>query len=91
MKYALLLVAATALQAQISSLTTNADGSELQFVSNYGTPADPARVFRLYSYSPGAPTALFRAADPYTAVQPLAPLLSADALPSRRRPGHSRA
>ena len=78
MKYALVFFLATALQAQISSLATNADGSELQFLSNYGTPADPARVFRLYSYAPGTPTSLFRAADPYTALQPLAPLLSAD-------------
>ncbi len=78
MKYALVFFIATALQAQISNLATNADGSELQFFSNYGTPADPARLSRLYAYTPQAPLELFRAADPYLALQPQSPLLSAD-------------
>ena len=78
MRYAFALLIASALPAQIRSLTTTADGSELQFVSNYGTPADPARLNRLYTYAPGQPLELFRAADPYVALQPQAPLLSAD-------------
>lgn len=78
MRCAFVFLLASALTAQIRSLTANADGSELQFVSNYGTPADPARLNRLYTYAPGQPLELFRAADPYVAIQPQAPLLSAD-------------
>lgn len=78
MRYKLAFFLATALQAQISNLTANAGGTELQFVSNLGTPADPARLFRLYAYTPGIPNALFRAANPYIADQPLFPILSDD-------------
>ena len=78
MRYVLVFLAADALPAQISNLATNADGSELQFLSTYGTPADPVRLSRLYAYTPQAPLELFRAADPFLAIQPQSPLLSAD-------------
>ena len=78
MRYVLVFLAAAALPAQISNLATNADGSELQFLSTYGTPADPVRLSRLYAYTPQAPLELFRAADPFLAIQPQSPLLSAD-------------
>jgi uncharacterized protein (TIGR03437 family) len=78
MKYAFVLFSATVLQAQISNLTATATGSELQFISTYGTPADPARRLRHYAYSPGTALPLFRADNPYIAIQPFAPILSDD-------------
>ena len=76
MKYALVLLLATALPAQITNLA--ATNSELQFFSTFGIPADPARANRIYADTPQGPQQLFRGADPTTNIQPLAPLLSAD-------------
>jgi uncharacterized protein (TIGR03437 family) len=78
MKYAFVFLLATALPAQISNLTTTANGSELEFISVFGTPSDPTSVLRHYAYSPQAPVQLFRADNPYFADQPLFPILSDD-------------
>lgn len=78
MKVELVFFLATALHGQFFSPATNADGSDLRFISSLGLASDPARVFRLYRYTPDRPETLFRAEDPFAAVQPIAPLLSDD-------------
>jgi hypothetical protein len=76
MKYAFVFFLATALPAQISNLTTTANGSELQFISNCGTLSDPVQANRLYAYADGPPVALFRAESPSMPTPPgsLAPI-----------------
>lgn len=81
MKYPVALVPllALTLNAQISNLATNADGSELQFASQYGLKGepDPALASRIYRYVPGAPEVLARAANTADA-RPAAPYISDD-------------
>ena len=82
MKYpgALIPFLALALNAQISNLATNADGSELQFASQYrlkGEP-DPTLADRIYRYLPGQPELLARTTPNTAGARPVAPYISDD-------------
>lgn len=78
MKYAFVCFLATALQGQIYSIVTNADGAELEFLSSLGTEADPDRTFRHYRYTAHGPEVVFRAENPYFAIGPTGIVLSDD-------------